>query len=101
MSGQTLGLTYLLSSFYRWHSGWDVKLTAYPYLMPRLRMSRAKPSLPICLHDVYKDSFTFTSACSILRQGSVALFLLILLWLACEWNKKYSGLKSFLGYSGT
>ena len=44
--------------FHRDKDGQGVRLTTHLHVVSRLRMTKAKPLLPICLHSVYKDSFT-------------------------------------------
>jgi hypothetical protein len=50
----------------RWVSGQFVQLTTHLHLVPRLRISRPTPPLPLHLYDVHRDNFTFTSMhCSV------------------------------------
>ena len=58
--GGDLGLCSLPGILSVGWSGWSEKLIAYLYLVPRLRMSGAIPSLPTCLHGVDRDNFKFT-----------------------------------------
>lgn len=69
-----------------------VKLTTHLHLVLRLNRNEVVPSFPICLHGVYRDSFTFTIMS---RIGLGYIFFTSLSWTSstdwCRWfTQSYS-----------